>query len=310
MKDYKSEINSFINVINSYLKRERSLPEIESLLDSLELFLYKFPTSFCEQIKSRIFGYYRIKKSVKSYKSPFAKQIKSVSSKPMLVRSVKKLIKSLESRGGIVIFVLHDGAILQVCFDIIKPKNLVPFSLRVSRKDLGYSKDESFKRYLQLFSIINIVADENFDLDWPAFFARYSKILNLKEENDQNFRRMNQLIVKNIEKRIPNIVFQLQVPITIVDTGLQGTFAIYLCWLFKHYKRAKNVDFKLVSCYPWLPNFFQKRRYYKKIKNFPAIESSVVNDYSKSLPFFGRIMHENNFKIEKSKLTNILNENK
>lgn len=310
MKDYKSEVESFTNVINSYLKQGLSLSKAEDVLDSLELFLYKYPTDLCEYIKSRIFEYSRIKKSIKSYKSPFTKQIKSVSSEPELVLGVKKLIKSIESRGGIVIFVLHDGAILQECFDIVKPKNLVPFSLRVSRKDLGYSKDESFKRYLQLFSIINTVADANFDLDWPAFFIQYSRILNLKEKDDPNFRKMNQLIVRNIERKIPNIIFQLQVPITIVDTGLQGTFAIYLCWLFKYYKKVKNVDFKLVSCYPWLPNFFQKRQYYKKIENFPAIESSVVNDFSKSLPFFGRVTHENNFKIEISKLTKILNENK
>lgn len=310
MDNYKFEVKSFINIINSYLKQGRSLSENEALLDSLELFLYKFPEDFCDYIKANIFEYSRIKKSIRSYKSPFTKQSKSVSSEPELVLGVKKLIKSLEPRGGIVIFVLHDGAILQECFDIVKPKNLVPFSLRVSRKDLGYSKDESFKRYLQLFSIINTVADTNFDLDWSAFLIKYSKALNLKEKNDLNFKKMNQLIVKNIERKIPNIVFQLQTPITVVDTGLQGTFAIYLCWLFKHYKKASIVDFKLVSCYPWLPSFFQNRQYYKKIKNFPIIESSVMNTYSKSLPFFGRVMHENNFKIERSKLTKILNEKK
>lgn len=310
MEDYKSDIDSFINVINLYLKRVRTLQEIESLLDGLELFLYKFPKDFCDYVKSRITEYSRIRKSVKLYKSPFSKQIKYVSSVPTLAHDIKRLIKSLESRGGIVIFVLHDGAILQECFNIVKPKNLVSFSLRVSRKDLGYSKDESFKRYLELFSIINTVVDENFDLDWPRFFVQYSKILNLKGKNDQSFGKMNQLIVKNIEKRIPDIVFQLQVPITIVDTGLQGTFSIYLCWLFKHYKKSKNIDFKLVSCYPWLPSFFQKRQYYKKIKNFPVIESSIVNDYSKRLPFFGRIINENDFKIERSKLSKILNGNK
>lgn len=307
MEDYKSEIDSFVNVVNSYLKKERSLPEIESLLDSLELFLYKFPKDFCEYVKSRISGYSRIKKSIKSYKSPFDGKVKSVSSMPTLVFNIKRLIKSLESRGGIVVFVLHDGAILQECFDIIKPKNLVPFSLRVSRKDLGYNKDESFKRYLKLFSIINNITDKNPDLNWLSFFEKYSKNLNSNEKSDQDFRRMNELIVKNIENKIPNIIFQLQVPITIIDTGLQGTFAIYLCWLFKRYKKLRNVDFKLVSCYPWLSSFFQKRQYYKEIKYFPVIESSVVNNYSKSLPFFGRVIHENNFKIEKSKLTKILN---
>lgn len=307
MVDYKTEIDSFINLINSYLKRGLSLPEIEGVLDSLELFLYKFPKDFCEYVKSGISEYSRIKRSIKSYKSPFAKQIKNVSSLPTLVLDIKRLIKSLESRGGIVIFVLHDGAVLQECFDIVKPKNLVPFSLRVSRKDLGYNKDESFKKYLQLFSVINSISNSNPNSDWPFFLIKYSKMLNLKEKSDLNFKKMNQLIVKNIEKKIPNIVFQLQTPITVVDTGLQGTFAIYLCWLFKRYKKAKNVDFKLVFCYPWLPVFFQKRQYYKKFKNFPIIESSVMNTYSKSLPFFGRVMHQNNFEIEKSKLTKILN---
>lgn len=307
MKDYQREVGSFINIINLYLKRRRSLPEIENLLDSLEIFLYSFPNGFCEYVKSQIVEYSRIKKSIKSYVSPFAAQYESVSSESGLILGVKKLMKSLQTRGGIVIFVLHDGAVLQECFDIIKPKNLVPFSLRVSRKDLGYNKEESFKRYLQLFSIINNITEKDPYLDWQNFFIKYSKTLHLKEKSDQNLKKMNQLIVKSINRKIPNIVFQLQVPITIVDTGLQGTFAIYLCWLFRHYKNQKNMDFKLVSCYPWLPEFFQQRQYYKKLKKFPIIESSVVNTYSKSLPFLGRMIHEPNFKIERIKLSKILN---
>jgi len=295
MEKYKPDVSGFINIINSYSKKSLSLPEIENLLDSLEIFLYNFPKKFCEDVKSQIVEYSRIKKSVKFYKSPFTMQSKSVSSEPALVFGVKRLIKSLESRGGIVIFVLHDGAVLQECFDVINPKNLVKFSLRVSRKDLGYDKQESFRRYLQLFSIINNVVDKNPGLDWPEFFIKYSKILHLKEVHDQKFKKMNELVVKNIERKIPSIVFQLQIPISIVDTGLQGTFAIYLCWLFRHYKKANNIDFKLISCYPWLPNFFQQREYYKRIKKFPIIESSVVNTYSKSLPFFGRVIHKNKF---------------
>ena len=308
MKDYQSEVKSFINIVNSYLKVHRSLLEKENFLDSLEIFLYNFPDAFCKLVKSQVIDYSKIKKSIKFYKSPFAVQNKSVSSKPELVIGVKKLIKSLQIRGGIVIFVLHDGALLQECFDAVNPQNLISFSLRVSRKNLGYDKEESFNRYLQLFSIINNIIDKSPYLDWAGFYKMYSKALNLKEKNDSKFKKMNQLILKSIDRKIPNLVFKFQVPITIVDTGLQGTFAIYLCWLFRNFKKDANLDFKLISCYPWLPEFFQQRQFYKKIKNFPIIENSVINIYSKSLPFFGRVIHRSNFETEKISLSKILND--
>lgn len=307
MQNTYSEVDSFVKLINLYLKNKENTNSVERVLDSLEIFLYKFPKPFCSHILSNIENYKNLKKSIQNYKSPLSTNNRTISSSPQLIRSIKKLVSSLQKRGGVIIFILHDGAILRECFRMINPKNIVSLSLRVSRKDLGYKKQESFEKYLYLFSKINDISLRNTGYGWNEFFHEYRMKLKLNKISDPKLNSLCLSILGNIERVIPDLIFRLQVPITVVDTGLQGTFAIFLCWILKEYKKVKDIDFKLISCYPWLPKFFQERSFSKNIKGFPLLENSVINNYSKSLPFFGRFIYSSGLKIEKEKLRKILN---
>ncbi|MDD4938432.1 MAG: hypothetical protein PHX34_05525 [Candidatus Shapirobacteria bacterium] len=306
MKGYQ-EIKSFTKLINSYLSKKRKSNEIENVIDGLEIFLYKFPKDLREYTLSKINNYQVLKEAITNYKSPFL-QKEPISSNKKIIKIIKKMISSLNKEKKVIIFILHDCAIIQECFKILNYKKTPNFSIRISRKDLKYPKEESLKKYLYLFSKINQISHQNKNLNWNSFLQKYNSIISNDKKINDKLKHFYSSTLKNINNTIPNSIFKKQFSFTIIDTGLQGTFAIFLCWLLKKYKKVKKVDFSLLACYPWLPKIFQKRSFLKKIKSFPIIENSIINKHSKSLPFFGRVIYKSRYKIEKEKIKKLLYE--
>ncbi|MDP2632528.1 MAG: hypothetical protein Q8P25_02290 [Candidatus Curtissbacteria bacterium] len=301
------EIDSFLDLVNSHLSKSKSIQELLNAVCGIETFLYKFPKPFCDYVRSRIVDYKYLQEIWKFKKRYFIPRI-PVSSNLKLVKGIKRLIRSLEKRGGIVLFILHDGAIIRECFRLISPRGLAEFSIRVSRKELGYSKEESFKNYLEFFSEINKVASNEKNRDWNYFLRSYCSKINKRERNGSTkFKHLARLTIDEIERKIPSAIFKLRVPFTVVDTGLQGTFAVFTCYLLKRYRNVRDIDFRLLTCYPWLPSYFKSRSFSKELRYFQSIESSVINTYSKNLPFFGRIINGKNYRTEIKMLEKLLN---
>jgi ADP-ribosylglycohydrolase len=149
--------------------------------------------------------------------------------------------ESLTQNGMTNVYLLNDAK-------IFFPDNRSPtLKIRFSRKDLASETD-----YLKLFQIVNRAALST--SNWESFVAKYGVELKELLENSEHLQN----VFSAFAKAVKNIIGE-EKKICFVDTGLQGTFALFLRECLYSIDPTITTDIRLFCVYPWLAQIFESR---------------------------------------------------
>jgi hypothetical protein len=168
---------------------------------------------------------------------------------------VQKLVRELIAANVLAIFLMDDGAPLAAHYGHAGGN---PLLLRMGRRGLPRPRLASYIRMFELINRAAVAARGN----WTRFLRCYDAETT-RFGRTQTGRRVERLLAQRVRPLLPAIAAAQArgQDVVIVDTGMQGTFALYVArWLGAQLGMTRqSVDVRLLAVYPWLAALFRGR---------------------------------------------------
>lgn len=209
------------------------------------------------------------------------KQLESIYLKTSLLEHI---LTDLQIQPKAKVFLAFDTFILTFAYHIFQPREQV-YQLPVTRREL-FGSYESIE-YFELFRIINDSA--LLAATWDEFIGYYKEKFAALIE-DPRVMKASKKVFNNLQRISAG-------EILIIDTGMQGTFALFAAaslgyWEKMHSDQQEKADILLISVYPWLRSIFQTKIFSQDSRIALLIENSAMNDEARS-KYFGETSPQN-----------------
>ena len=186
--------------------------------------------------------------------------------------AVASFARNLYEEEGIKLFLLDDGIPLAKAYASLRES---PEFLDISRKSFPRHRLLS---YFELFAIVNKAALQSKN-KWKAFVASYRELFIDFISNNPRGQAFDKILERSLGGIIPKLrgVIKGGGRIIIVDSGMQGTFALAALVKLQCLigGKEKQFDFRLLATYPWLGKLFKGR--------YQSTDAALVADLERSV---------------------------
>lgn len=222
--------NNYLQLIKNYITVENR----SDVARALYIFIYDYP-----QYKNTILRETKIDEN----------EIRITDINPEELKGQIEEFKSTLPIHSPSIFLLNDAEVF-----MSSKRNKQEKAIKVTRSDIG------IRRYFKLFNLINdsVINASN----WIQFRTEYKKNFKLLIESDSYLAVLSEKIAMDLStvKSNPNKV-------TVIDSGVQGTFALFVAESLENKYVNIKTDIQLFCLNPWLSNLF-KDKYFSTDPNF------------------------------------------
>jgi hypothetical protein len=214
--------NNYLKLINNYITVENR----SDVGRALYIFAYDYP-----QYKNTVLREIKIDEN----------EIRITDINPEELRGQIEEFKSTLPIHSPSIFLLNDAEVF-----MSSKRNKQQQAIKVTRADIG------IRRYFKLFNLINDSAINA--SSWTQFRTQYKKNFKLLIENDSYLSVLSEKMAMDLYTVKNN-----SDTVTVIDSGVQGTFALFVAESLENKYVNIKTDIQLFCLNPWLSNLFKDK---------------------------------------------------